>query len=140
MTQRADRWSLVVPIKRVENAKTRLALDVSARAREAMRGISHIKNTYKDWITGEEELDDRLESILLVGIQEKLSTDFEHLKRLLNLPETVSLPADDTLAHRTPPEFDRALSPLAERNLSQWYAEDIRIYERCMRIRAARGL
>ena len=32
MTQRADRWSLVVPVKRVENAKTRLALDVEARA------------------------------------------------------------------------------------------------------------
>jgi 2-phospho-L-lactate/phosphoenolpyruvate guanylyltransferase len=32
MTQQADRWSLVVPVKRVENAKTRLALDVDARA------------------------------------------------------------------------------------------------------------
>jgi 2-phospho-L-lactate guanylyltransferase len=32
MTQQAGRWSLVVPVKRVENAKTRLALDVDARA------------------------------------------------------------------------------------------------------------
>ena len=32
MTQQADRWSLVVPVKRVENAKTRLDLDVDARA------------------------------------------------------------------------------------------------------------
>ena len=32
MTQQADRWSLVVPVKRVENAKTRLDLDVEARA------------------------------------------------------------------------------------------------------------
>jgi 2-phospho-L-lactate guanylyltransferase len=32
MTQQAERWSLVVPVKRVENAKTRLALDAEARA------------------------------------------------------------------------------------------------------------
>jgi len=114
--------------------------DTARRAREGMRGISHIKNTYKDWFSGEHELDDRLNSIVLVGLQENLSSDFEHLKRLLNLPETVSLPADNTLAHRTPPEFDRGLSLLAERNLSEWYAEDIRFYERCVQIRAARGL
>jgi 2-phospho-L-lactate guanylyltransferase len=32
MTQSADRWSLVVPVKRVENAKTRLGLDAESRA------------------------------------------------------------------------------------------------------------
>lgn len=32
MTQQTHRWSLVMPVKRVENAKTRLDLDVEARA------------------------------------------------------------------------------------------------------------
>lgn len=32
MTQQAGRWSLIVPVKRVEIAKTRLALDVATRA------------------------------------------------------------------------------------------------------------
>jgi 2-phospho-L-lactate guanylyltransferase len=32
MTQQEDRWSLIVPVKRVEIAKTRLALDVEARS------------------------------------------------------------------------------------------------------------
>lgn len=32
MTRPADRWSLVVPVKRVENAKTRLGLDAESRA------------------------------------------------------------------------------------------------------------
>lgn len=32
MTQQSDRWSLVVPVKRVENAKTRLGLDAASRA------------------------------------------------------------------------------------------------------------
>ncbi len=31
MSQQADRWSLIVPVKRVEIAKTRLAVDVAAR-------------------------------------------------------------------------------------------------------------
>ncbi len=114
--------------------------EAAMRARKAMQGISHVKNTYKDWFSGEQELDDRLDSIALVGLQEKLSSDFEQLKRLLKLPDTLSLPADDALAHRTPPEFDRRLSPLAVQNLSLWYAEDIRFYEHCVRIRSNRGL
>ena len=36
MTQQAGRWSLVVPVKRVENAKTRLALDVEVLAARAI--------------------------------------------------------------------------------------------------------
>lgn len=32
MSQHADRWSLVVPVKRVANAKTRLGLDAESRA------------------------------------------------------------------------------------------------------------
>jgi len=32
MTKPANRWSLVVPVKRVENAKTRLGLDAASRA------------------------------------------------------------------------------------------------------------
>jgi sulfotransferase famil protein len=110
------------------------------RAHEAMTGISHIKNTYRDWFSGTQELDDRLDSIVLIGLQETLSTDFVHLKGLLQLPRTVSLPADDTLAHRTPLGFDRQLSPLAVENLSRWFAEDIRFYEYCVQLRSARGL
>lgn len=114
--------------------------EMSTRARAAMRGISHVKNTYNDWFCGVAELDERSDSILLVGVQEKLTSDFEHLKILLKLPQSLSLPVDDVLAHRTPSEFDRSLSPLAEKNLSSWYAEDIRFYEYCLRLRVSRGL
>ncbi len=109
-------------------------------ARQAMRGISHLKNTYKDWFSGERELDDRADSILLIGLQEKLTSDFEYLRTFLKLPETVRLPQDEVLAHKTPSEFDRNLSPLAEHNLRHWYRDDIRFYEHCLRLRAARGL
>lgn len=109
------------------------------QAHEAMQSISHVKSTYRDWISGEQELDDRLSSILWIGLQETLSADFEYLKQQLGLPADMSLPLDDVLAHRTPPGFDRQLSPLAERNLSRWYADDLRFYEYCVQLRAARG-
>ncbi len=109
------------------------------QARSAMRGISHVKNTYGDWFDGAKELDERSDSILLIGLQEKLNEDFERLKKLLKIPDTIALPSDDKLAHRTPAEFDRSLSPLAEKNLREWYAQDIQFYEHCMRLRAARG-
>jgi hypothetical protein len=114
--------------------------DRAAHARQAMRDISHVKSTYRDWFAGEQEIDERLESIALVGLQETLSSDFECVKQWLGLPEDVSLPSDDTLAHRTPSSFDRRLSAMAERNLVQWYADDIRFYDHCVQLRAARGL
>lgn len=36
MTRRGDQWSLIVPVKRLETAKTRLVVDIEARADLAM--------------------------------------------------------------------------------------------------------
>lgn len=110
-----------------------------ARAHAAMRDISHVRHTYKEWFSGKQELDDRRESIVLIGLQEKLSSDFDRLKMLLNLPTALSLPVDDIGAHRTPSGFNRQLSVLAQENLSRWYADDVQLYEHCLRLRAARG-
>jgi hypothetical protein len=112
--------------------------EVLTRAHAAMREISHVKHTYKEWFTGVQEISDRGESIVLIGLQEELASDFERLKQLLNLPRTLSLPADDVGAHRTPQGFDRSLSALARRNLSQWYSDDLRLYEYCLQLRADR--
>jgi len=115
--------------------------EVSQRARRAMEGISHIKNTYQTWFCGGiPELDERIASIILIGLQEQLTVDFERLKRILGLPAGVSLPQNDILAHRTPAEFDRYLSPLAESNLERWYAQDLAFYEHCRRLRSERDV
>lgn len=113
--------------------------EVRRHAQEAMRGIQHVSSTYREWFAGEEEIQNRLDSIVLIGLQEKLSEDFERLKALLNLPPALGLPADDVRAHRTPGSFDRKLSPLAEKNLLEWYSEDVRLYEYCSALRSARG-
>ena len=111
---------------------------IRTHAHEAMSGIQHVRSTYRDWFSGEKELEARLNSVVLLGFQEKLHSDFELLKRLLNLPPTLLLPDDDVRAHRTPHHFDRKLTSLAERNLSEWYAEDIRFYEHCLQLRSQR--
>ena len=107
-----------------------------AAAQDAMRSINHVNSNYKDWFGRQQALDDRIHSILLVGLQEELSRAFEYLKKLLGLPNELVLPEDDILAHRTPREFDRRISSLAEDGLTQWYAEDIRFYEHCVEIRS----
>jgi hypothetical protein len=109
--------------------------ELTMQAQRAMLGIRHVKNTYKDWFSGAEEIEDRLDSLLYVGLQEELNSDFEQLKAILGLPPSVSLPSDGTLSHRTPTQFDRRLSPLAEQNLSRWYAEDIEVYNYGVRVR-----
>lgn len=103
-----------------------------------MGSIQHVNSSYKYWFSGEGELDAKLETVVLVGIQERLRADFELLKKLLGLPPTLALPEDDVLAHRTPKEFDRRLTPLGERNIRVWYADDLRFYEHCVQIRALR--
>jgi len=113
--------------------------EVTLHAREAMQSVRHINSSYREWLGGTAELDNKLDAILLVGLQEKLRSDFEYLKKQLDLPETLSLPESDLLAHRTPAEFDRRLSAVAERNLLEWYAEDIRFYEHCLELRARHG-
>lgn len=110
------------------------------QARQAMHGIQHVNSVYGNWFSGERELEKRLDSIVLLGLQEKLSQDFERLKLVLRLPPELALPKDDVLAHRTPSGLDRYLTPLAVRNLNQWYAKDIRFYKRCLKLRAKLGL
>ena len=110
--------------------------ELTMRAHRAMLAIRHVKNTYEDWFCGTNELEDRFDSILYVGLQETLKSDFDRLKTLLGLPCSVLLPSDSTLAHRTPTHFDRRLSPLAERNLSCWYKGDIEFYNYGVQVRS----
>ena len=107
---------------------------VSHAAQEAMRGISHLNSTYNFWFD-ETELRNRSASLVLLGLQEQLDVDFEVLKSRLNLPPRLRLPGDDVRAHRNPAGTNRNLSPLAEKNLRQWYANDIRFYESCVTFR-----
>jgi hypothetical protein len=106
-------------------------------ARSAMTGIQHIRSSCWDWFENEEYFVSRLPSILLIGSQEHLVEDFEHLKLLCDLPAALALPTGEVEAHKNPATIDRSLDDEAQRNLVRWYAADYNFLELCTRLASA---
>jgi hypothetical protein len=106
------------------------------RAERAMRGIGHVKTSYRSWLGDERQLREREDDLFFIAFVERLDDDFELLKRKLGFPAEARLPADDTVAHRTPADFTRDVSPVAQQNLSRWYAEDLALVELCRELAA----
>ncbi len=107
-------------------------------AENAMRGIIHVNMGYKCWFWNYEEIENRGQDIILIGLQEDLDADFERLKRIIGLPNELQLTKDPVLAHAMPVGFDTTLSDLALENLKAWYAEDIQFYDQCVTFRNSR--
>ena len=78
----------------------------------------------------------RKSDILFIGFQETLNEDFLLLKRILNLPDEVTLPDDDVVAHRNPAGVDKRLDDQATRNLKAWYRRDYQFLGLCQKIAA----
>jgi Sulfotransferase family len=105
--------------------------EVRQRARAAMQSIEHVRDSFWKWFESEEYFLSRMEDIFFIGFQENLSQDFETVKLKLGLPQSVTLPSDDVLAHRNPSHLDKTLDDRALENLKRWYAEDIKFYVKC---------
>jgi hypothetical protein len=105
-------------------------------ARVSMRIVGHLRRRLAYWIgdAGALERDRRL----IIGTVETLDDDLRHLLALAGVEEQVALPTDPIAAHVTPPHFDRSLSAEAIRNLTDYFREDIALYDACLRARAAR--
>lgn len=100
-------------------------------AEKAMRSIAHLRDSYFRWFDSEEYFMSRLSDIFFIGFQETLNHDFQQLKSKLGLPDTLALPDDDVLAHRSPTELDRTLATQAVQNLTRWYAADRKFVDLC---------
>ena len=100
-------------------------------AERAMRSIGHVRTSYWDWLIDEEYLRSRMSDILLIGFQERLAEDFEHLKVALQIPEVVRLPQDDVRAHRNPETLDTRLDDGVVAKLKQWYRRDYELIDFC---------
>ncbi len=109
--------------------------DIRMKALKAMRDILHVNTFLTDWLISEDYLYRRLDDILFIGLQENLEEDFEILKRILGIPEKISLPKDPRLSHRSPVNEDRNLSSEALEALREWYGEDIKIYNFLIKVR-----
>lgn len=116
-----------------ELARALSAADAELRehAQDAMRGIRHVNQPYGWWFRDEASLLSRVDDIFFIGFQEQLADDFDRLRAMLGIPDRARLPDDEVLAHRAPDGTDRSLDPEAERNLRDWYAADLRLYEKC---------
>ena len=102
-----------------------------AAAEAAMHAIHHVRSSYWDWFESEAYFRSRLDGLFFVGFQETLSADFEAIRRKLDLPDDVTLPADDLRAHRMPPMDDAELDEAARRILRRWYARDFEFVRLC---------
>lgn len=97
-------------------------------AEQAMLSISHVSKRLTDFLTSKAYVEARRDDIAFVGAQETLAADFERLKRVLKLPQSISLPADAVVAHRTPEGFSRTLSPTGRAAIEAWYDRDIALH------------
>ena len=105
--------------------------DRRGRAEQAMRDIGHVNTPYSFWLGDEAAFRARIPDLFFIAFQDRLADDFELLKRKLSLPEDARLPADPTVAHRTPEGFSQQLGAEARLNLERWYAADIAFVELC---------
>jgi hypothetical protein len=100
-------------------------------AMKAIRSIRHIKNSYWDWFGSEAYFLSRISDVFFIGFQENLGDDFEILKEMLGLPESVKLPESDVEAHRNPRDLDINLEDEAVANLKEWYAREYDFLNLC---------
>jgi hypothetical protein len=101
------------------------------QAEAAMRGIGHVNTPYTFWFPSERMFRRRLADVFFIGLQDRLDADFDLLKRKLGLPDQLTLPRDETVAHKTPAGFDDQLSATGRTNLERWYAFDVAFVRLC---------
>jgi len=105
--------------------------EMRSRAWAAMKSIEHVRDSFWKWFESEEYFLSRMDDIVFIGFQENLSQDFEMVKLKLGVPQSVSLPTDEVLAHKNPSHLDKTLNDRAMENLKHWYAKDIKFYAQC---------
>lgn len=104
-------------------------------AEDAMCSIEHVRSSYWDWFIDEQHFRGRWADIVFIGQQEALNEDFVRLKPKLGLCADLTLPDDVALAHRSPPNENRELSVLAQKNLRCWYLREYEFLRLCARWR-----
>lgn len=103
-------------------------------AAEAMDSMIHTRRAQSSWIGTPEEFESMIDRVVFVGHQPTLTQDFEMLKKRLGIDPAVALPSDER-AHATPEGFDTSLDEAGKEAVADWYAEDYRLYRRCLALR-----
>lgn len=103
----------------------------------ALKSVPHFK-PYSKWYVSLEYFQSRIDDILFIGFQESLDRDFEELKGILGIPPSVSLPADDIAAHRSPRTLDTFIEERGMSALRNWFADDFEFIVLCKTVMAGR--
>jgi hypothetical protein len=106
-----------------------------SRASRAVKSIGHLRKSLNDYLGPIKLLKREQSRIFYIGQQETLSSDFEHLKLLLEMDPSLALPTDEQKAHRSPATAQRDLSEKAAANIRRYYARDLPIYDWCLEFR-----
>ena len=107
-----------------------------AAARAAMSEIYHPSRALSFWLHSSDYVLKRRADIVFIASTEHLNSDFECIKRLLDLPRAARLPEDEIGRHATPAGFQTCLSEEAASNLRQWYYPDYTIFAACTLLRS----
>lgn len=96
---------------------------IRVAARDAIRGIRHLRYPYSYWLGAPDAFAARRASLFFIGFQERFEQDFERLCKLLSVdPGTPS--ADPFLAHRNSESSQTRLSEEGEAAVRRWFKED----------------
>ena len=103
-------------------------------AMTAMKGTYFIKETLQQWLISLKYLKRRRDDILYIGRQETMKQDFDKIKKIIGLPDSLLLPKDRNKANRAPANSKTYISKLGLRNLRNFYQEDYKILEFCEQV------
>jgi hypothetical protein len=108
-------------------------------AEDAMRSIEHVRDSYWRWFRNERYFLSRMAKLLFILHQARLDEEFPRVVERLGLdPAKVILPGDEVAAHKNASPIDRNLTPIARRNLRNWYSSDYEFVALCEGLDARR--
>jgi len=116
--------------------------DKNKLALSALHEIGHIHHLIH-WYKSIEYFNSRIDDILFIGFTETLDSDFDKLKKLLNLPSKITLPKDSIGVMKGPTrirEQDKIIQEPGLTFLKEWYKQDIEFVALCKEIMASRTL
>lgn len=108
---------------------------VRHRAQEGMKAIRHLRRAYAHFLGSIELLERMKDRIYFIAATEHFDADFGLMRRALGVSPDLELPVDELGAHRTPDGYEKTVSELGRKNVTDYYADDYAIYDWCARRR-----
>jgi hypothetical protein len=100
-------------------------------ARLAMHDIRHVSAPLKKFLGSPKAITSRARRVFFIGTQETFDEDVGALLRKFGVEQTIP-PIDERRRHVAPPDEDRRISDQGMKNLREWYAADLEIYDWCL--------